>query len=133
MEITLIEDPSSVSKIMMGAKFFIYSNYYNETGKISSGYFEILSYEEAKILNRKFTKNVHGKQGAYGDESYSAIDEQDFLKVGQNLAISLKSPDDLILKQFDNQKSLIQDFIQRNKLNINRKKHLFEIIEFYNS
>lgn len=127
--------PEILEKVEFGENTLEYS-VYDVNNRLKRGYFVVLEKGDATLYSRPRVKF----EGAKSAEPFKApqppkfIRQSDeyYIKVGMDPAVIISNKRDLE-EIFPEYQKEINEFIKKNKININRSESLSELVKFYNS
>lgn len=126
--------------LQIGDRLFMNSLMYDKwTKEFKYGYLEVLADGNLKLLKqyqKTYTYNSFTTKynGGGGDKNYHYIDKDRlFYKTGIASAIELKKGKKKILKIFEDEAPMIEEYVEEKKLNFRSEEDLKEIFEYYNS
>jgi hypothetical protein len=126
--------------LQIGDRLFMNSLMYDKwTKEFKYGYLEVLADGKLKLLKqyqKTYTYNSFTTKynGGGGDKNYHYIDKDRlFYKTGIASAIELKKGKKKILKIFEDEAPMVEEYVEENKLNFRSEEDLKEIFKYYNS
>ncbi|MBT3208241.1 MAG: hypothetical protein HN704_12395 [Bacteroidetes bacterium] len=123
-------NPEKVGRIYCDKKVYFYSSF-EEDDEIRSGYFELLSEGNVKLLLRYTVKRTPGRKGAFGYEASQNVIKKYYIKIGENPAIIAKRNKNEILNLLSDKNELLEEFIKINKLNLRKNMDIILLLNYY--
>lgn len=135
-KVYVLKDPNKIKAYKIGDSTFIYSPYYVNKTKLSSGYFQVLVHGKTKGLI-KYT--VYLLQG-HPTQPYKPAEPERFsekikslyIKVGDGAAVSA-SREKNILQLYPKQKNQLSHYIKKEKIHIRKQAEFVKLINYINT
>ena len=127
--------PEVIEKVEFGETTLEYS-VYSQLNKIRRGFFVVLEKGEASLYSRpRVTFEDARKPGAYSEAKpprFIKRPDEYYIRIGKEPAELISKKKD-IEELFTEHEKEMQEFIRKNKININRPEDLIKVVQFYNS
>lgn len=127
--------PEVIEKVEFGETTLEYS-VYSQLNKVRRGFFVVLEKGEASLYSRpRVTFEDARKPGAYSEAKpprFIKRPDEYYIRIGKEPAELISKKKD-IEELFTEHEKKMQEFIRKNKININRPEDLIKVVQFYNS
>lgn len=127
--------PEVIEKVEFGETTLEYS-VYSQLNKVRRGFFVVLEKGEASLYSRpRVTFEDARKPGAYSEAKpprFIKRPDEYYIRIGKEPAELISKKKD-IEELFTEHEKEMQEFIRKNKININRPEDLIKVVQFYNS
>ncbi len=133
IELRSLVDPETINVLSIGRRKFIHSLYYDNSGVVNEGYFELVTDGDCKLLLRrsvKFTQTSRDIEG-YGANESTSINEILFLKKGNEPAKELEKSKDFLEEYFSDKAEAV-DYLNDKVIIFMTEKKVIELINYYN-
>ncbi len=131
-EMRFVINPKTVERIYSDGKVYIYSNFI-EDKKVDSGYFELLNEGHSSLMVRYYFKEIPGRKGAFGHESYQQVFTSYYIKYGDNLPKKIRLRKKSIISSLPDKQELVKQYIKSEKLNLRFKADIIQLLKYYDS
>ena len=125
--------PCELDMLMIGESKFVYSSFVRYTGEVSNTWFEVLSEGNCSLLLRRFIKYrvSDGDDDITNDKLYRL--EEYFVTIGDGELQRLYADKKSVIKTLQDHETEIAQYIKSNRLKMQYRPHLLELIGYYNT
>jgi len=135
-KVYVLRDPNKIKAYKIGDSTFIYSPYYKNKNKLSSGYFQVLVPGKTKGLIKYtvYLLQAHPTQPykPAEPERFSKRIKSFYVKVGDAAAVPV-SREKTIMQLFPKQKSQLSHYIKKEKIHIRKQAEFAKLINYINT
>lgn len=125
--------PEEVASIIMDGRKLVYIELSDE-GKVSKGYFEVLSYGDTRLLLRRIVK-YHEQRDPQSNlkEDVFVRENLYYIQKPGEMPIPVEFNRTSVLNAFNDKELQVQEYIETNKLKMKTLEEMKKVLAYYNT